>query len=98
MSGKLVSEEEKEKIRKRDAKTMRKYIYIDSLQSQSFERTVEEVKHRYYDVAKALLKHRNEENHRILKYPSFNMVDDLLRKHNWEKVYSRNKNEVEKET
>lgn len=43
------------KIRKRDMKTINKYIKVQTLDEVSFDRTIEEVKYRYYEVARALL-------------------------------------------
>jgi hypothetical protein len=97
-TGKPLSEEEKAKIRKRDTKTIEKYIFVNRLNPIAFERTIEEVKQRYYEVAKALLKKRKDFGHPIMTTPAYSIQDDLLRKHNWEKVFSRTKDCIDKET
>jgi len=60
-------------IRKRDLKTIEKYLVVNKLDPVAFDRTVEEVKYRYYEVARALLRHRKELNHPYLKYDQFDI-------------------------
>ena len=60
-------------IRKRDLKTIEKYLVVNRLDPVVFDRTVEEVKYRYYEVAKALLEYRKEYNHPYLKYEQFDI-------------------------
>jgi hypothetical protein len=58
---------------------------------------VDEIKQRYYDVARKLLIHRGENSHKILKYKPFFATHEILRKHNWEKIFSRTKDQVNQE-
>lgn len=54
-TAKGAGEEDKLLIRKRDLKTLEKYICVQKLNPVAFERTVEEIKFRYYEVARAVL-------------------------------------------
>ena len=60
-------------IRKRDLKTIEKHLVVNKLDPVAFDRTVEEVKYRYYEVAKALLLHRKDFKHPLLKYEPFDI-------------------------
>ena len=92
-----ISDDVKKLINKRELKVIQKYIKINTLDPISFDRTVEEVKFRYYEVARAILKYRNQKNHRYFKYPVFDIEQEIYRKNNWEKVFARVKEQFEKE-
>lgn len=62
----------------------------------AFERTLDEIKYRYYEVAKALLKHREDFTHPYLNY-EYDIEHEIQRKNNWEKVIGRGKEQFEKE-
>ena len=51
---------------------------------------MDELKERYYSVAKEILKHRGEHNHPIVKKP-FNYELEVRRKNNLEKIFMRTK-------
>jgi len=78
-------------IRKRDLKTIEKYMYVRRMDARVFERTVEEVKYRYYEVARALLKFRNVTDHYYLNFEPYDIEYETIRKSNWERVFSRGK-------
>ena len=65
---KPISDSEKALIRKRDVKTIEKYIVVNKLDEIAFDRTVEEIKYRYYEVAIALLLYRKQTDHPYLKF------------------------------
>lgn len=94
---KEITEEEKCQIRRRDLKTIEKYICIQKMDERAFDRTIEEIKHRYYEVARALLKHRGESSHRYLKAAAYDIEQEASRKYNYELVMSRGKESFEKE-
>jgi hypothetical protein len=54
------------------------------------ERTVDEIKDRYYSVAKAVLEVRGLLDHQIVKKP-FNFEQEVKRKINNEKLFMRTK-------
>ena len=54
------------------------------------ERTVDEIKDRYYSVAKAVLEFRQDFDHAIVKKP-FNYEQEVKRKGNLEKLFMRTK-------
>ena len=60
------------------------------------ERTVDEIKDRYYAVAKAILEYRGDHEHQIVKKP-FNYEQEVKRKCNLEKLFLRTKEQHEKE-
>ena len=66
---KPASEADVKAMRKRDLKTIEKYIRVQKMDERAFERTVEEIKYRYYEVARALLKFRGQTDHRYFKFP-----------------------------
>ena len=45
----------------------REKIWLNELDERAFEKTVDEVKWRYYEVAQALLKHRGVKKHKLLE-------------------------------
>lgn len=45
----------------------REKIWLNTLDERAFEKTVDEVKWRYYEVAQALLKHRGVKKHKLLE-------------------------------
>ena len=57
---------------------------------------MEEIKDRYYQVVRALLVHRGNENHPIA-VKGFNFKQEKLRKENLEKLFTRTKDDNEKE-
>ena len=59
LTRKPISEQDKTLIRKRDQKTIQKHLVLNKIDEDAFDRTVEEIKYRYYEVARALLIHRN---------------------------------------
>ena len=61
------------------------------MDERAFDRTLQEIKHRYYEVARAVLKYRGEENHRYFKYPVFDIEQEICRQNNYEIVLSRGK-------
>lgn len=82
----------KQKFRKRDLKALDKDIWISTMDDAVFDKTIEEVKYRYYEVARALLKHRGKIQHPLLrKYEEFDIEYETIRKSNWERVFSRGK-------
>eukprot|EP00347_Sterkiella_histriomuscorum_P001401 403372177 len=60
------------------------------------ERTVDEIKDRYYAVAKAILEYRGDVENQIVKKP-FNFEQEIKRKCNLEKLFLRTKEQHEKE-
>ena len=60
------------------------------------ERTVDEIKDRYYTVAKALLELRGQTDHPVVKKP-FNFEQEVKRKINTEKLLMRTKEQHERE-
>ena len=63
---------------------------------QLLERTVEEIKDRYYTVVRAVLLHRQQKQHPITLAP-FSYKQEKLRKENLEKLFTRTKEDNEKE-
>lgn len=85
-------------MNKRELKVIQKYIKVNTLDPVSFDRTVEEVKFRYYEIARAILKYRGlHRTHRYFQYPAFDIEQEIYRKNNWEKVFARVKEQFEKE-
>ena len=78
-------------------KATEKHLIVNNLDPVAFDRTVEEVKHRYYEVARALLLHRKESGHLYLKYDQFDIEQEVYRKNNWERVFSRGKEQLDAE-
>jgi hypothetical protein len=74
--------------RKRDQKAFEKIKFHD--------RTVDELKERYYSVAKAVLEARGQFDHPIVKRP-FSYEQEVKRKVNNEKLFMRTKEQHEKE-
>jgi len=136
-TNKYISENEKRRIKKRHLKTIEKYFFLNRINPVAFDRTVDEIKYRYYDVARAVLKYRGDSSQNMILYDShspldpklkyqlqknfmfqvdleylfrsnawdkvksnlfsFNIEDEITRKNNWERVYSRLKEHVDKE-
>ena len=88
---KPASEADVKAMRKRDLKTIEKYIHVQKMDERAFERTVEEIKYRYYEVARALLKFRGQTDHRYFKFPEYDIEKEIYRKNNWERVMYRGK-------
>lgn len=63
----------------------------------AFDRTVEEIKYRYYEVARALLKFWGHTNHRYFKMDNFDIEQEIYRKNNWERIFGRVKESFAKE-
>jgi hypothetical protein len=57
------------------------------------DRSVDELKDRYYTVAKALLQAKGETSHPIVTRP-FNFEQELRRKNNLEKIFMRTKEQI----
>ena len=76
------------KLRKRDQKALAKKARKD--------RTVDEIKDRYYAVAKEILTLRGEVKNPIVVKP-FNFEMEVRRKNNLEKLFMRTKDQVERE-
>lgn len=74
--------------KKRDMKALEKKGY--------HERTVDELKDRYYSIAKAILEIREQVDHPIVKKP-FSYEQEVKRKVNNEKLFMRTKEQHEKE-
>ena len=72
--------------RKRDAKALHKEEQKHKVNYH--ERTVDEIKDRYYSVAKAVLEVRGQLDHQIVKKP-FNFEQEVKRKINNEKLFMR---------
>ena len=78
----------KSKLRKRDQKVQAKRVVKD--------RTVDEIKDRYYSVSKEILTLRGETKNPIVLKP-FNFELEVRRKNNLEKLFMRTKEQVERE-
>ena len=78
----------KSKLRKRDQKVQAKRVVKD--------RTVDEIKDRYYSVSKEILTLRGEIKNPIVLKP-FNFELEVRRKNNLEKLFMRTKEQVERE-
>jgi DNA methyltransferase 1-associated protein 1 len=63
---------------------------------QKSDRTVDELKDRYYSVAKALLEAKGQKSHPIVQKP-FSFEQEVRRKYNLEKIFMRTKEQHEKE-
>ena len=57
------------------------------------DRSVDELKDRYYTVAKALLQAKGDASHPIVTRP-FNFEQELRRKNNLEKIFMRTKEQI----
>jgi phosphoribosyl-AMP cyclohydrolase len=68
-----ISEADKTAIRKRDLKTIEKYIRVQKMDQNAFEKTIEEIKYRYYEVSRRLLKFRGSNSHQYFKYQEFDI-------------------------
>jgi len=59
---------------------------VQKLDEAAFDRTIEEIKYRYYDCARAILKFRGLQNwgeqqqHRYFKYDPFDIEREIYRK------------------
>lgn len=73
-----------------------RFIVIHDRYDKKYERTVEELKDRYYTCAKKLLESKNEVEHPIVKKP-YNYDYEVKRKYYLEKLYMRSKQQNEKE-
>lgn len=73
---------------KKDRKMMAKPICKD--------RSVDEIKSRYFEVAKAVLTLTGQVNHPIVQKP-FNFEQEVRRKNNLEKLFMRTKDQMERE-
>lgn len=60
------------------------------------DRTVDELKDRYYSVAGELLKQRGDNDNPIVQKP-FNFEMEVRRKNNLEKIFMRTKDQIERE-
>lgn len=60
------------------------------------DKSVEEIKDRYYSVAKAILEHRGEHEHVIVQQP-FDFYKEQKRKSNLAKLFIRTKEDNEEE-
>ena len=88
----------KSRLRKRDLKFLDKQIFINQMDENVFDKTVEEIKYRYYDVARALLTFRRDYKHPLLKnFEPFDIEYETTRKCNWERVFSRGKESFHRE-
>lgn len=86
------------RFKKRDLKALDKEIWINQMDESVFDKTVEEIKYRYYEVARALLTFRREFKHPILKnFEPYDIEYETTRKCNWERVFSRGKELYQKE-
>ena len=65
-----------------------RFIVIDDQYLPKYNRTIEDLKQRYYQVAQVLLKQRGVENHPILNF-TYNANYDRKRKHELEKFLLR---------
>jgi hypothetical protein len=63
---------------------------------EKVDRTVDELKDRYYKVARTLLIARGQTQHAIVSKP-FDLEQEARRKYNLEKLFMRTKEQVEKE-
>ena len=54
-------------------------MYVRRMDARVFERTVEEVKYRYYEVARALLKYRNVKDHYYLNFEPYDIEYETIR-------------------
>ncbi len=86
--------ESEEVLRKRDAKALSKREQREAKLCR--ERTVDELKDRYYSVSKVLLESRGNAEHPIVKKP-FIYDQEVRRKCNLEKLFMRTKEQHEKE-
>lgn len=84
-------------MKKRDLKSLEKEIKINQLDPVAFDRTVDEIKYRYYEVARAVLKFRGHHEHRYLKHDPFDIELETQCKNNWERVCGRVKESFTKE-
>lgn len=73
-----------------------RFIVIHDRYDKKYQRTVEELKDRYYSCCKALLEDRKEADHQIIKKP-YNYDYEVKRKFYLEKLYMRTKQQNEKE-
>lgn len=93
-------EEQKIKGKKRDAKysakESKRFQKLVKQKNKIKERTVDEIKERYYSVAKAILEGRGVKDHMLIKKP-FNYEQEVKRKCNLEKLFLRTKDQQEKE-
>ena len=80
-------------LRKRENKALDKIIEHKKMDVRIFEKTVDEVKQRYYEVAYALLRHRGVLKHKLLDFINnpFDIEYESVRKCNWERLYTRGK-------
>jgi len=60
------------------------------------DRTVDELKDRYYKVAREILVLRGDSEHAIVKKP-FNFEMEVRRKNNLEKIFMRTRDQIERE-
>ena len=56
-------------IKKRENKALDKITQFKKIDMKIFEKTVDEVKQRYYEIAYALLRHRGINKHKLFDYP-----------------------------
>ena len=73
-----------------------RFIIISDRWEQPIERTVEELKNRYYSCSKVLLENKGKTDHPIIKRP-YNYEYEMRRKHNLEKLFVRTKSQHENE-
>lgn len=65
-------------------------------QIEKSDRTVEELKDRYYTISREVLRLRGQEQHPIVKVP-FSFEHEVKRKNNLEKIFMRTKEQQERE-
>ena len=60
------------------------------MKNKYLERTVDEIKERYYSISKIILEKRGQADHALVKKP-FNYEAEVKRKCNLEKLFMRTK-------
>ena len=83
--------------KKRENKALEKIVQHKKMDMKIFEKTVDECKQRYYEIAYALLRHRGIFKHKLFDYPQFDIEYESIRKCNWERLYTRGKELFQKE-
>ena len=57
--------------------SIEKHIRVNQLDPVAFDRTVEEIKYRYYEVARAVLRFRGQTNHRYFQCEMFDIEQEI---------------------
>src|SRR5690606_30810154 len=73
-----------------------RFIVIHDRYDPQYNRTLEELKHRYYSLAKRILEERKIYNHPILK-SGYNYEQEMKRRACLERIISRTKEESQQE-